>query len=150
MKHKYEVIQEEKVLTVREFGELDKDMFTLICEENYEMSRIFDALDEGLDAVIGALRSSNFYPTRYAADKLAIAVAEVCRGKETHRLEFVLDDTEIFSDVQDPTDVLEEFDEANDSEGDGLEELLADDDKIKAKKGTFRIADSEDFEDDDS
>ncbi len=149
MKHRYEVIKDDTVLTVREHGELDKEMFTLLCEEKYELPRIFGALDKGLDAVIGALRTRNFYPTRYAVEKLAIAAAEVCRAKDSNRLEFILDDTEIFSDIQDPTDVLEEFDEANDAEGDDLEELLADDDKLKTTKGSFRVADSEEFEDEE-
>jgi hypothetical protein len=149
MKHRYEILKDDKVLTVREYGELDKELFTLLCEEKYDLPRIFAALDEGLDSVISALRSRNFYPTRYAAEKLAIAVAEVCRAKDSSGLEFVLDDTEIFSDIQDPTDVLEEFDEANDAEGNDLEELLADDDKLKSTKGTFRVADAEEFEEED-
>lgn len=149
MKHRYEIIKDDRILTVREHGELEKGLFALLCEEKYELARIFSALDGGLDAVIGALRSRNFYPTRYAAEKLAIAAAEVCRAKDSNRLEFVLDDTEIFSDIQDHADVLEEFDEANDSEGDDLEELLADDDKMKTSKGAFRVAESEDFEDEE-
>ena len=45
---------------------------------------------------------------------------------------------------------LEEFEEANDGPGDDLDELLADDDKLSNTKGTLRIADSEDIDEDDA
>ena len=150
MRHKYELRLSENQLTLSEYGELDKEMFTLLCEEKFDLDVIRDSLDAGLDAVIAALRSPNFYPTRYSAEKLAVAVAEICRAKDADRLEIVLDDVQIFSDEQDPADVLEEFEEANDGPGDDLEELLADDDKLDSSKGSFRIADSEDLDDDES
>ncbi len=150
MKHKYELLRSEDALTLREFGELDKEMFTLLCEEKYDLETIKSSLDSGLDAVIAALRSPNFYPTRYAAEKLAVAVAEICRTSDSDRMEIALDDVQAFSEDQDPADVLEEFEEANEVDGDGLEELLADDDKLKGAKGSIRIADSEDLDDDDA
>jgi hypothetical protein len=149
MRHKYELRLSENELTVYESGELDKEIFTLLCEEKYALDVIRDSLDAGLDAVIAALRSPNFYPNRYCAEKLAVAVAEICRAKNAERLEIVLDDVQVLSDEQDPADVLEEFEEAMDGSGDDLEELLADDDKLNGSKGSFRIADSEDLDEDD-
>jgi hypothetical protein len=121
----------------------------LLCEETYPLDTIQESLDAGMDAVIAALRSPNFYPTRYASEKLAVAVAEICRAKDADRMELVLDDVQVFSDDQDPADVLEEFEEANDGPGDDLEGLLADEDKLSNTKGTLRIADSEDIDEDD-
>jgi len=149
MRHKYELTVGQNALTLREYGELDKDLFTLLCEENYDLEAMKASLDEGMEAVIAALRSPNFYPTRYSAEKLSVAVAEICRSKDADRLEIVLDDVQVFTDEQDAADVLEEFDEANDGAGNDLEELLADDDKLSSAKGSFRIADSEDLDDED-
>ena len=150
MRHKYELILEKNGLTLREHGELDKEIFTMVCEEKYDLEVIRESLESGMEAVISALRSRNFYPTRYAAEKLAVAVAEICHGKEADRLEIVLDDVQVFSDDQDAADVLEEFEEAVDGGGDDLEELLADDDKLSSTKGALRIADSEDLDEDDA
>lgn len=150
MRHKYELTLTKSSLTLREFGELDKEIFTLLCEETYPLDAIRESLDAGIDAVIAAFRSPNFYPTRYASEKLAVAVAEICRAKEADRMEVVLDDVQVLSDDQDPADILEEFEEANDGPGDDLDELLADDDKLSNTKGTLRIADSEDIDEDDA
>jgi hypothetical protein len=149
MRHRYELRLSDNELTLSEYGELDKEMFALLCEENYPLDAIRNSLDAGLDAVIAALRSPNFYPTRYSAEKLAVAVAEICSAKDADRLEIVLDDVQVMSDEQDPADVLEEFEEAMDGNGDDLEELLADDDKLNGSKGSFRIADNEDLDEDE-
>ncbi len=149
MRHRYELRLSDNELTLSEYGELDKEMFALLCKENYPLDVIRNSLDAGLDAVIAALRSPNFYPTRYSAEKLAVAVAEICSAKDADRLEIVLDDVQVMSDEQDPADVLEEFEEAMDGNGDDLEELLADDDKLNGSKGSFRIADNEDLDEDE-
>ncbi|MGD8367798.1 MAG: hypothetical protein PVG78_09155 [Desulfobacterales bacterium] len=149
MRHKYELQLAKTELTISEYGELDKEMFALLCEEKFALDAIRNALDAGLDAVIAALRSPNFYPTRYCAEKLAVAVAEICRSKDADRLEIVLDDVQVLSEEQDPADVLEEFEEAMDGTGNDLEELLADEDKLNGSKGSFRIAESEDLDEED-
>ena len=119
MKHMYEVIKKESELIVRESGELDKEIYTLLCEEKHDLDRVLQALDDGLDSLISVLRSANFSPTRFAAEKLALAVAEVCRSEE-NGIEFVLDDTEVLSDDGRHAELLEELEEAGEDEGDDL------------------------------
>lgn len=73
MKQKYIIFKNKATdcLIIQEFAELDKDMFSLICEESYEWEGIRNAMAEGKSRLISKLRTPNLYPIAEYADKIA-------------------------------------------------------------------------------
>ena len=95
MKQKYLIFKNETSgnLTIQEFAELDKDMFSLICEETYEAQLIKTAMAEGKPKLIAKLRTPNLYPIAEYADKIADSVMEIYQQKDAEEpVELVFDD----------------------------------------------------------
>ena len=64
MKQKYLIMKndEKDKLIIRELGELDKDMYSLLCEEIYDSENIKSAVAKGKTTLISALRTENLFP----------------------------------------------------------------------------------------
>jgi len=72
MKQKYHIFinYKKNELLIKEFAELEKiDVYTLLCEEIYDVENIKSAMSEGKKALITAIRSINFYPPALYAEK---------------------------------------------------------------------------------
>ncbi len=76
MKQKYTIRKDSDngKLTIQEFAELDKDLFSLICEESYENRTIGSAIQEGKGPLVSVLRTPNLYPIAEYADKIADSI----------------------------------------------------------------------------
>jgi hypothetical protein len=99
MKQKYEIQKDEdnKRLIIREFAELDKDVMSLLCEENYDKKAVKSAISAGREALITALRTKNLYPPGLYAGKIADKVAEMYGSKGKVSEEIVFDDLEFLA-----------------------------------------------------
>lgn len=104
MKQKYILSRdiEKEVLTIREFSELSKDSFTLVCEEDYGLEKIEKAIAEGKDSLIKTLRTPNFYPVAVYIGQIADAVISLFEEKgtagEPEPRELLFDDVDLFVD----------------------------------------------------
>jgi hypothetical protein len=97
MQHRY-VIQIDapgENVIVKEYGELDREEFSLLCEESYEKTALEAAAQNGKDALIDALRTPNLYPVRQYAEKLAEAVSEVLASAPEYGIEILFDEKEM-------------------------------------------------------
>jgi hypothetical protein len=58
MRQKYLILKDDKkeVLTLKEYAELDKGLFTLMCEETYEAKNILEKISESRKELISASR----------------------------------------------------------------------------------------------
>ncbi len=76
MKQKYSITRddEKQVLTIREYAELDKEMMSLLCEETYSQQELMEAAEDGIDALLAAIRTNNMYPPAVYAEPIAEAV----------------------------------------------------------------------------
>jgi hypothetical protein len=95
MKQKYLIFKNEtsENLTIQEFAELDKEMFSLICEETYEAQLIKTALEEGKTKLIAKLRTPNLYPIAEYVDKIADSVIKIYQQPDAgDPVELVFDD----------------------------------------------------------
>ncbi len=96
MKQKYLIFKNKTSdsLTIQEFAELDKDMFSLICEESYGWQDIQNAMSDGKVRLISKLRTPNLYPIAEYADKIADSVMAIHHGDGTSEdpVELVFDD----------------------------------------------------------
>ena len=85
MHQKYRISQNSKKdkLKIREYAIIDNipknvrpsmfnhDSYELVCEENYKSEELQEAIEKGSQALIAALRTSNFYPITPYAEKIA-------------------------------------------------------------------------------
>ncbi len=99
MKQKYSILRDNATgnLMIQEFAELDKDIFSLVCEQTYDMKDIESAASSGKLKLIAKLRTPNLYPIAEYADKIADAVMEMVENKQTADtpVELVFDDIKI-------------------------------------------------------
>ena len=99
MRQKYEIqkYDENKRLVIREYAELDKDVMSLLCEENYDKKAVKSAISAGREALITALRTKNLYPPGLYAGKIADKVAEMYGSKGKVSEEIIFDDLEFLA-----------------------------------------------------
>lgn len=153
MKQKYTVLKdnEKKQLIIREYGELDKDMMSLLCEEAFEEAAILTAIEGGKPALISSLRSDNLYPPLAHAEKIAASVATLYQKPDQDTADIVFDDRELLAGEDDDSETYneEDVDLDGDDEPDELDNLLDDDIKIKNTSSAIKIADDDSVEIDD-
>jgi hypothetical protein len=99
MKQKYTILKDKASgnLMIQEYAELDKDLFSLVCEETYDSKEVASAASEGKLKLIARLRTPNLYPIAEYADKIADAVMGVFKDKTdmNEPVELVFDDIKV-------------------------------------------------------
>lgn len=125
MKQKYLIFKNKTAdsLIIQEFAELDKDMFSLICEESYEWKNIQNAIAEGKTRLIAKLRTPNLYPIAEYADKIADTVMAIHQQDSASEdpVELVFDDVIQMRKLE-PRD----RDASSDNASDDIDDLLDD------------------------
>lgn len=156
MKHKYTIIKDtdNKQLVIREYGELDKDAMSLLCEESFDQKAVKAAIKEGGNVLVSTLRTKNLYPPGVYAVQIAHAVEQLYSSKRNEPLDLLFNDLEAITDEAEATPAVEDIEE----DGDGLDDLLDDDvgddfeNKIEIGKfnSSIKVADDEDGVTDDA
>ena len=148
MKHKYSVLRDaaQQHLVIKEYAELDKEMFSLLCEERYSEAVIRTAMAGGTDTLIAAFRTRNFYPTYTFAVRIAGAIVSLLEQEGTDPFDLVIDDAEFLNRQRpdppprvEPEEDSEDIDELLD---DNVEEEFDDIDIDKINSG-IKIADDD-------
>ena len=141
MKQKYLISKEsdQKKLVIKEFAELDKEMLSLLCEEEYDTKTIKSAISKGKEALISELRTNNMYPPSVYAEKIAQAVIDIFGSKGSQSVEIAFNDVDLIIKEQ---ALAEELDETENTVDD-IDKLIDDDPKEKTtkkkKKATSKI-----------
>ena len=93
MKQQYTVLMndEHNKLIIREYGELDKDMLSLLCEETYDDAEVRTAIAGGKEKVISAIRTKNLYPPRGHAEKLTGLVMDYYASGQYEPMHLAID-----------------------------------------------------------
>lgn len=144
MKQKYLITKDPKTkqMTIQEFAELDKDIFSLVCEEAYDGKKIKSAVSEGKETLIQTLRTPNLYPVAEYADKIADSVIDMFNQGNQNSIEIAFDDIEALKKEKAAKAGEDEEDEAV-----ALDELLNDD--VDDNKDSVKSADTDSNDDDD-
>jgi hypothetical protein len=148
MKQKYVISREADPprLVIKEYAELDKEMFFLLCEEQYPEASIRTAMTESTDALIAAFRTRNFYPTYAFAVRIADAIVALINQDGDEPIEVVIDDAEFLNRRRtEPTlrpDTDEDAEDIDDLLDDAVEEEFEDIDIDKINSG-LKIADED-------
>jgi hypothetical protein len=160
MKQKYLILKtEEKTgLVIREYAELDKEIFSLLCEETFDDEVVNSAIEKGNNALIATLRTQNLFPIGIYAKEIAAAVTKMYESGDDQPVELFFDDTDLLIKDKRRSPVLDDL-EDDDAEIDGLlddEDIPEagfddEDDDIKTITSPLKISDDDpvDLDDED-
>lgn len=154
MKQKYSIHKdtEKQRLVIKEYGELNKEILSLLCEEAYPEDVIKGAITEGKEALVHALRTRNMYPPGVFANSIADLVIALYSSEGEQSTEIMLDDKEFFEgkgvDVPQEEKDVEGDDGDIDSVLDGgieddMDEVYEEKKIIKDLKSTLKVADED-------
>jgi hypothetical protein len=156
MKQKYMILKntDQKELILQEFAELEKDSFSLLCEEKYDLRKIHKASEKGKGTVISTLRTQNMYPIGFYAEKIAESVMDIARTSEKETAELTFDDMDLLAKIPGKEwDIRSEEIEEEPSEIDELlEEEIEDDyekDVFDNYQSVVKVADEDVLEADE-
>jgi hypothetical protein len=155
MKQKYSIHKdtEKKRLVIKEYGELNKEILSLLCEETYAQDVVQEAINQGKEALVKVLRTRNMYPPSVFANSIADLVIALYGSDGEQSTEIMLDDKAFFENKGMKATPEEEEVESDD---DDIDAVLEDDigevygeKNIKDLKSTLKVADDDVAETDD-
>jgi len=156
MKQKYVISKnnEKKELVIKEYAELDKEIFSLLCEHTYDQKEIKSAIAEGKEILISALRRDNMYPIGRFAEKMAAAVMDLFASQKDQSVELLFNDIDVLTSNRSASTVVED----DENESADIDELPDEDvsnaeydDKVEMKKisSSIKVAEDESVDIDD-
>ncbi len=157
MKQKYLILKndEKTKLIIREFAELDKEMFSFLCEETFDDESVTSAISIGQDSLIATLRTKNLFPIGIYAKKIAAAVTKMYESGNDQSVDLVFDDHDLIKKEQEKPAAKDDIED----EVVKIDDLLEDDppipdydDKKEIKNITYSLKidnESANSEDDD-
>ena len=158
MKQKYVILKnEEKTgLIIREYAELEKEIFSLLCEETFDDEVVKSAIEKGKNALIATLRTQNLFPIGIYAEKIAAAVSKSYESADDQPVELFFDDTDLLIKNKGKSPVLDDL-ENDDVEIDGLlddddiseSDFDDENDDIKKMSSSLKISDDDPVDIDD-
>ncbi len=156
MKQKYSIHKdtEKQQLVIKEYGELNKEILSLLCEEAYPEDVIKAAIDKGKETLINTLRTRNMYPPGVFANSIADLVVTLYGSEGEQSTEILLDDKAFFE--KKGSTPLPEEDTVESEDGD-IDAVLEDDiDEVYEEKkiitdlkSTLKVADEDSADADD-
>ncbi|MGA8178507.1 MAG: hypothetical protein WB792_00505 [Desulfobacterales bacterium] len=158
MKQRYTISKndEKTGIIIKEFAELDKEIFSLLCEETYENEIVKAAVANGKDALIQTLRTQNLFPIGIYSEAIAEAVIKMYEAGDDQPVELTFDDLDLMLKESEVPLVIDDIDEEEVEIDDLLDEDLPDDDydeksDIKNLPYSLKISDDDpaDLDEDD-
>ena len=130
MKQKYTISKndEKTGIIIKEFAELDKEMFSLLCEEMYADEIVKTAIAKGKDAVMQTLRTQNLFPIGIYSKAIAEAVMKMYETNDDQPVELTFDDLDLMTKETDIPLALDEIEEEDVEIDDLLDEDLPEED----------------------
>jgi len=125
MKQKYTILKndEKTGIIIKEFAELDKEIFSFLCEETFEDETVKSAIEKGQDALIKTLRTQNLFPLGIFAEKIAEAVTKMYESGDDQPVELLFNDIDLLTKEEERPLPLDEIEE----EAVGIDDLLDED-----------------------
>ena len=113
MKQKYLIFKndEKTKLIIKEFAELDKEMFSFLCEETFDDESVKSAIAKGEDALIETLRTKNLFPIGIYAKEVAAAVVKMYESGNDQSVELLFDDHDLLKEEQEEPAVEDDIED---------------------------------------
>jgi hypothetical protein len=130
MKQKYSISKndEKTGIIIKEFAELDKEMFSLLCEEAYADEIVKTAVKKGKDAVMQTLRTQNMFPIGTYSEAIAEVVIKMYETNDDQPVELTFDDLDLMTKETDIPLPLHEIEDEEVEIDDLLDEDLPEED----------------------
>ena len=125
MKQKYTILKndEKTAIIIREFAELDKEIFSLLCEETFEDETVKSAIAKDKATLIKTLRTQNLFPLGIYAEKIAEAVTKMYESGDDQPVELLFNDIDLLTKKEKKPLPLDDIEE----EAVGIDDLLDED-----------------------
>ena len=125
MKQKYTILKnnEKTGIIIRELAELDKEIFSLLCEETFEDETVKSAIAKDKDTLIKTLRTQNLFPLGIYAEKIAEAVTKMYESGDDQPVELIFNDIDLLTKKEKKPLLLDDIEE----EAVGIDDLLDED-----------------------
>ncbi len=125
MKQKYSILKndEKTAIIIREFAELDKQIFSLLCEETFEDETVKSAIAKDKATLIKTLRTQNLFPLGIYAEKIAEAVTKMYESGDDQPVELLFNDIDLLTKKEKKPLLLDDIEE----EAEGIDDLLDED-----------------------
>jgi hypothetical protein len=158
MKQKYTISKndEKTGIIIKEFAELDKEIFSLLCEEAYEDEIIKAAVANSKESLIQTLRTQNLFPIGIYSEAIAEAVIKMYEAGDDQPVELIFDDLDLMAKEHEVPLVIDDIDEEEVEIDDLLDEDLPEEDydeksDIKNLPYSLKISDDDpaDLDEDD-
>lgn len=91
MKQKFMISKKEdgKKIGITEYAEIDKDIFSILSDETYDIEELDAARKESLNDLITAFRTNNFFPPVTSAQKVAEGVVQCLDATDNEPVEIL-------------------------------------------------------------
>jgi hypothetical protein len=111
MKHKYVFSKDTATgeVTIREYAELNKEIFSPVCETAYDLKAFEKALSLGPAALMAELRTRNFYPPSSFSEKIVLGISDMISSDGQEMAEIYCNDTDFLTKSLDGQEVFEEI-----------------------------------------
>lgn len=151
MKQKYTILKndEKTAIIIREFAELDKETFSLLCEETFEDETVKLAIAKDKDTLIKTLRTQNLFPLGIYAEKIAEAVTKMYESGDDQPVELLFNDIDLLIKKEKKPLALDDIEEKEIGIDDLLDEDIPEED-FDEKSDIKNIPYSLKISDDDS
>jgi len=151
MKQKYIILKndEKTGVIIKEYAELDKEIFSFLCEETFEDESVKSAIEKGRDALIKTLRTQNLFPLGIYAKKIAEAVTRMYESGDDQPVELLFNDIDLLTEKEEKPLPLDDIED----EEVGIDDLLDDDipeEDFDEKSDIKNLTESLKISDDDS
>ena len=130
MKQKYTILKndEKTAIIIREFAELDKEIFSFLCEETFEDETVKSAIEKGQDVLIQTLRTQNLFPLGRYAKEIASAVKKMYESGDDQPVELIFNDVDLLIKKEEKPLPLDDIEEEDVGIDDLLDEDLSEED----------------------
>lgn len=156
MKQKYVLLKniDKNELTIQEFAELDKAMFSLLCEETYPLESVQSAAAQSKKTLIAILRTPNLYPIGHHAELIADAAIRISNGADNDSTEIVFNDLDLIAqnlkEAEAAEDIEPEADEVDNLLDEDVDDTYQDAIAINKIKSVIKVVDDDSGDGDDA
>lgn len=109
MRQKFKIFQdtEKNTLTIREYADVNKrpkrmvptmlikEDFSFMAEESYDGASISKSIAKGVEALVTTLRTTNLFPIKPHATKIAESIIAIYGSSENNSAELLFDDQSV-------------------------------------------------------
>jgi len=135
MKIKYVILKNTvtNILIIKEYAELDKAIYSLVCEVKYDCQVFQQAFNSGAktDDIISLFRKNFFYPPAIYASSIADALKEAFLSEDDKPISVEFNDMDLFVKTPAPEEITQKNDKDDIVE---IDKALEDDDIVKIDK----------------